>query len=61
LSCKPRTQADQGRLSYTDPVTREIAESCSFRGTDVLKVQQLASNAYRSIATMREQDKVAKA
>ncbi|MBL4787391.1 MAG: hypothetical protein JKY49_18450 [Cohaesibacteraceae bacterium] len=43
--------------TYTDPATKQISESRSFRGTDILKVPQLASEAYRSIGKMRQMDR----
>lgn len=43
--------------TYTNPQTQQIAEAQSFSGTDILKVQQLASEAYNSINQMRSQDK----
>jgi hypothetical protein len=43
--------------TYTDPKTQQVAESRSFMGTDILKVPQLASDAYRSIGKMRELDR----
>ena len=43
--------------TYTDPTTQKPMESRTFGGTDVLKIQQLASASYRSIGQFREQDK----
>lgn len=43
--------------TYTNPQTQQIAEAQSFGGTDILKVQQLAGEAYQSITQLREQDK----
>ena len=43
--------------TYTDPRTGNPAETHSFGGTDVLKIQQLASEAYRTIGQMKAQDK----
>lgn len=43
--------------TYTNPATNQIAESRSFGSTDILKVSQLASEAYRTIGQMRAMDK----
>ena len=43
--------------TYTNPNTQKIAESPSFGGTDILKIPQLASDAYRTIGKMRELDR----
>lgn len=43
--------------TYTDPKTNQVAESRSFGGTDILKIPQLANEAYRTIGQMREMDK----
>jgi len=43
--------------TYTNPQTQQISEAQSFSGTDILKVQQLASESYNSISVMRAQDK----
>lgn len=43
--------------TYTDPNTNQVAESRSFGGTDILKIPQLASEAYRTIGQMREMDR----
>ena len=43
--------------TYTDPKTKEPRETNSFLGTDVLKVQQLAAEAYRTIGHERQLDK----
>ncbi|WP_298983754.1 hypothetical protein [uncultured Roseibium sp.] len=44
--------------TYTDNATNKPRETHSFNGTDILKVQQLASEAYRTVAHMRAQDRV---
>lgn len=43
--------------TYTDPSTNKVAESRTFQGTDILKVPQLAGDAYRTIGKMRELDR----
>lgn len=43
--------------TYTDPQTDKPRESASFQGTDLLKLQQLAAEAYRTIAHHRALDR----
>ena len=43
--------------TYTDPATKQVSESRSFWGTDILKVPPLANEAYRTIGIMREMDR----
>lgn len=43
--------------TYTNPQTKQIAEAQSFGGTDILKIQQLAGEAYQSITQLRQHDK----
>ncbi|MBL4616285.1 MAG: hypothetical protein JKY46_01185 [Robiginitomaculum sp.] len=40
--------------TYTDPKTGQPRESQSFQGTDLLKIQQLARESYRTIGQIRE-------
>lgn len=47
--------------TYTDPATNNVAESRTFQGTDILKVPQLAGDAYRTIGKMRELDRADRA
>lgn len=47
--------------TYTDPATNKVAESRTFQGTDILKVPQLAGDAYRTIGKMRELDRADRA
>ncbi|MBB4123959.1 hypothetical protein [Martelella radicis] len=42
---------------YTDPTTGAVAEARSFQGTELLKLQRLASEAYRAIGRFRAQDR----
>lgn len=43
--------------TYTDAVTGQARETHSFQGTDILKVQQLAGEAYQAANRLREQDR----
>lgn len=43
--------------TYTDPKTNEPRETNSFLGTDVLKAQHLAGEAYQTIQQERRRDK----
>lgn len=43
--------------SYTDPATGEPRSSRSFQGTDILKLQQLAGEAYQSVARLKARDR----
>lgn len=43
--------------TYTDPQTDKPRESTSFQGTDLLKLQQLAGEAYKSITHHRTLDR----
>lgn len=43
--------------TYTDPATEQPRETHSFGSTDILKVQQLASEAYRTVSHLRTQDR----
>lgn len=43
---------------FTDAKTNKARNAQSFSGTDLLKVQRLASQAYQTIQRLREQDKV---
>ncbi|MBL4647312.1 MAG: hypothetical protein JKY99_12750 [Rhizobiales bacterium] len=43
--------------TYTDPATKQVSESRSFWGTDILKVPPLTNEAYRTIGIMREMDR----
>lgn len=45
--------------SYKDKQTGEFRDTASFQGTDLLKVQQLASQAYGTISRLRENDRQA--
>lgn len=47
--------------TYTNARTGSPAETHSFSGNDILKIQQLASESYRTIGTMREMDKAERA
>lgn len=44
--------------TFTDPATQQPREAHSFQGTDILKVQQLASEAYQTVGRLREQDRI---
>ncbi|MCI4663148.1 MAG: hypothetical protein MRY74_00360 [Neomegalonema sp.] len=43
--------------TYTDPQTEKPRESSSFQGTDLLKIQQLAGEAYKSVSHHRALDR----
>lgn len=43
--------------TYTDQATQEVRETHSFNGTDLLKVQQLAPEAYRTVSQLRARDR----
>ena len=45
--------------TFTDAATGKARNAQSFSGTDLLKVQRLASQAYQTIGRLRGQDKVA--
>ncbi|MGF1463322.1 MAG: hypothetical protein ACFB2Z_09170 [Maricaulaceae bacterium] len=42
--------------TYTDPASGQLRESASFQGAELLKLQQLAGEAYRSIGQLRAHD-----
>lgn len=42
---------------YTDAATGKVREASSFQGTDLLKVQRLASEAYRYVGRARAHDR----
>ena len=43
--------------TYTDQATGQPRETTSFQGTDVLKIQHLATEAYQTISRLRDQDR----
>ncbi len=43
--------------TYTHPKTGQPAETYAFSGTDVLKIQRLAEQAYHSVDRLRQQDR----
>ena len=43
--------------TYTDEATQKVRETHSFSNTDILKVQQLAPQAYHAVSQFRTQDR----
>lgn len=44
--------------TYKDPESGRLRESASFQSTDILKVQQLAPQAYQAIGRFKEADRI---
>lgn len=43
--------------TYTDQATQQVRETHSFNNTDILKVQQLAPQAYQEVTQLRNHDR----